>query len=176
MYDICWSMINDQLLIIGYDHWSCYDQLLIIRYDYWSLPWSTVDHMLWLLIIALINCWSYAMIIDHSYEEAVDHTWCMTLSCHDESYRDHYPGGAWSKASSTWPLTSTWWTKRPSRWCPAELPILLSDYMMILNLSWVDKYMRQKLRLRNGLGKRSRLQQWGRSAATSTTCSRESLW
>ena len=33
------------------------------------------------------------------------------------------------------------------------------DYMMILNLSWVDKYMRQKLRLRNGLGKRSRLQQ-----------------
>ena len=53
MYDICWSMINDQLLIIGYDHWSCYDQLLIISYDHWSLPWSTVDHTLWSLIIAM---------------------------------------------------------------------------------------------------------------------------
>ena len=30
------------------------------------------------------------------------------------------PGGAWWKASSTWPLTSTWWTRTPSRWCPAE--------------------------------------------------------
>ena len=68
MYDICWSMINDQLLIIGYDHWSCYDQLLIISYDHWSLPWSTVDHTLWSLIIAMINCWSYAMIIDHCHE------------------------------------------------------------------------------------------------------------
>ena len=30
------------------------------------------------------------------------------------------PEGAWSKVSSTWPLTSTWWTRRPSRWCPTE--------------------------------------------------------
>ena len=52
--------------------------------------WSTVDHTLWSLIIAMINCWSYAMIIDHSYEEAVDHTWCIKSSCHNESYRDHY--------------------------------------------------------------------------------------
>ena len=66
MYDNCWSYYERQLiirydhwscyntlLIIRYDHWSCYDQLLIIRYDHWSLPWSTVDHTLWSLIIAM---------------------------------------------------------------------------------------------------------------------------
>ena len=75
---VWYLLINDQ--------WSTVDQRP------WSLImlWSTVDHMLWSLIIAMISCWSYAMIIDHSYEEAVDHTWCITLSCHDESYRDHY--------------------------------------------------------------------------------------
>ena len=44
------------------DH--CHDQLLIIRYDHWSLQWSTVDHTLWSLIIAMKDCWSYMINID----------------------------------------------------------------------------------------------------------------
>ena len=41
----CWAYA----MII--DH--SYDTLLIICYDHWSLPWKTVDHTLWSLIIAM---------------------------------------------------------------------------------------------------------------------------
>ena len=57
------------------DH--CHDQLLIIRYDQLSLPWSTVHHTLWSLIMLWETVDHTLMIIDHSYEEAIDHTWCM---------------------------------------------------------------------------------------------------
>ena len=64
MYDNCWSCC-DQLLIIGYDHWSCYIWSTVDHV--WSMLimlWSTVDHTLWSLIIAMKDCWSYMINID----------------------------------------------------------------------------------------------------------------
>ena len=102
---IAWSMIiaYDQQLII--DHWStniihdqqiyynCHDQLLIIRYDHWSLPWSTVDHTLWSLIIAmkrlliihdvLHNHVMMKVIVTTSIKIPLnkDHKWCEGIWC-----------------------------------------------------------------------------------------------
>ena len=90
--DHVWNLLIMPWSTVDHSLWSLIMLWSTVDHRLWSLImlWSTVDHTLWSLIIAMINCWSYAMIIDHSYEEAVDHTWCITLSCHDESYRDHY--------------------------------------------------------------------------------------
>ena len=117
MYEICWSSndrllimdeiclsCNDRLLIMGMICLSCNDRLLIIG----MICLSCNDRLLIMEMICLscndrllimgMICWS-------CNDRGVDHVWCITKSCHHESYRDHYPGIYWTFTANLWFMT-----------------------------------------------------------------------
>ena len=98
MYEICWSSndrllimdeiclsCNDRLLIMGMICLSCNDRLLIIG----MICLSCNDRLLIMEMICLscndrllimgMICWS-------CNDRGVDHVWCITKSCHHESW------------------------------------------------------------------------------------------
>ena len=67
---ICWSCMIYvdhpiiRLLIKCDICWSCYDAAVDHGWNLLIMLWKPIDHMWWY--------------VDRSYEEAVDHTWCIT--------------------------------------------------------------------------------------------------
>ena len=103
MCEICWScydsllIIRDDMLIVAMNNsWSC---ITTVNHTCWSCM-IYVDHPIIRLLIKCDICWScYDAAVDHgwnllimpwkpidhtwwyvdrSYEQAVDHTWCIT--------------------------------------------------------------------------------------------------